>query len=422
MPRRSLTRPSLFLLLLPVLLWSACASTGPSVVLEPESEPEPVAAGPALDVIAARDGRLVYHQLQTGKESVLSGAVGLRQARPDPHGNALATWTVGADSSRVHILDRRTGVARLLWDGPTDEHISLAWSPDGSWLFMGHHTGSRTRMGPGGIVRVDVTPANTSSPDSSITAGGVHDVGCSSSTVVLAARPDGSLVVRGTDNLYVVEADGCATLESIDARRMHSVTASPTGRHLAYIYRELVYNRDARAYEPDSTLYVATLDDQEPVKVIGDRYAPRNPVWSHDGTQLGYDVLPPDGDGRRTVSAWSVADGQSGYIIPPGAAAGSVTHLRFAPGSAVVAFKVDGEWHFRGGPGTFTQPFPGGESPTDFLWLDGNRVLAWYGDRAADGSAGAGAEAAILTLSEGATPEPYPGVIWAAPAAPPANP
>lgn len=372
-----------------------------------------------MDVIADRDGRLVYRQLRTNHEAPLPGANRLRLALPDPVGQAVATWTVGPDSSRVHLVDRRTSTVRQLWDGPTDEHVSLAWSADGRRLYAGHHAGSPANMGPGGILRVDVAPANQSFPDSTITAGGVHDVGCTASKVVLAVRPDGSLLVRGTDNLYVVESDGCATLETIDARRMHSLAASPTGRHLAYIYRELVYNRQARAYEPDSTLYVYALDGSEPVKVIGDRYAPRNPVWSHDGMQLGYDVRPPDGDGRRTVSAWSVEDGQSGYVIPPGAAAGSVTHVRFAPGSAVVAFQVDGSWHFRGGPGTFSQPFPGKESPADFMWVDGNRVLAWYSP-AGDGASAP--DAAILTLAPGAMPERFPGVIWAAPAAPPANP
>ncbi len=362
-----------------------------------ETAPE----GPAIHVIAARDGGLVYRILRTGEETLLPGGNRLEQALPAPQGHALALWTIGPDSSRVHVLDRRTGASRPLWDGPVDERISLAWSPDGRRLVVGHHTGSATNMGPGGIVRVDVT-----SSDTPLSFGGVTDVGCSASKVVLAVRPDGSLLVRGSDNLYVVEADGCATLQTIDARRMHQITPSPDGHHLAYIFRELVYNRQARAYEPDSTLYVSSLDDAEPVKVIGDRYAPRNPVWSPDGAQLGYDVRPPDGDGRRTVSSWTVADGQSGYIVPPGAAAGSVTNLRFAPGSAVVAFQVDGEWHFRGGPGTFMQPFPGAESPTDFVWLDGTRVLARYTDDR---------PSALLTLAPGTEPEPFPDVVWAAP-------
>ncbi|MEQ9104531.1 MAG: hypothetical protein RIE53_07510 [Rhodothermales bacterium] len=408
MSRRFPSPASPALVFLLALLWSACAA--PEPVTAPvdvvETEPE----GPAIDVIAARDGGLVYRFLRTGEETDLPGGDRLEQALPAPQGHALALWTMGPDSSRVHVLDRRTGAIRQVWVGPVDERVSLAWSPDGRRLVVGHHTGSATDMGPGGIVRVDITSAGNAPDDTPLSLGGVKDVGCSASKVVLAVRPDGSLLVRGSDNLYVVEADGCATLQTIDARRMHSISVAPDGRRLAYIFRELVYNRQARAYEPDSTLYVSALDDAEPVKVIGDRYAPRNPVWSSDGTQLGYDVRPPDGDGRRTVSSWTVADGQSGYIVPPGAAAGSVTNLRFAPGSAVVAFQVDGEWHFRGGPGTFMQPFPGAESPTDFVWFDGTRVLARYGDQ------GSGIAApALLTLAPGTTPEPIPNAVWAAP-------
>jgi dipeptidyl aminopeptidase/acylaminoacyl peptidase len=390
--------------LLSSLLWSACAT--PEPVVAPAEVVETAPEGPALHVIAMSDGGLVYHDLRTGEETPLPDGNRLVQAVPAPQGNALALWTLGADSARVHVLDRRTGASRQVWDGPVHEQISMAWSADGRRLVVGHHTGSATSMGPGGIVRVDIT-----SSGGPMTLGGVTDVGCSASKVVLAVRPDGALLVRGSDNLYVVEADGCATLQAIDARRMHQITPSPDGRHLAYIFRELVYNRQARAYEPDSTLYVSSLDDTEPVKVIGDRYAPRNPVWSPDGAQLGYDVRPPDGNGQRTVSSWTMSDGQSGYIVPPGAAAGSVTNLRFAPGSAVVAFQVDGDWHFRGGPGTFMQPFPGDESPRDFMWLDGSRVLAWYGTPSGNPSE----RAAILTLASDTPPEPYPGVVWAAP-------
>ena len=361
--------------LLLLVLIAGCAAPAP--VTLPETEPV-VEVGPSLDVLAVNDSGLVLERRPERGSAVVSDVQDAVQASLSPDGQYVAVWSTSPTASFVHVFDRQAGTARLAWEGAVGAVVSMAWAPHGDALFIGHR-GS----GTGGIERLPIPGT-----------GPAVSVGCSASNMVLAVRPDGSLVVRGGDNIYVVAADGCATVRTVDARKLHHVTASPDGRHLAYILRDLVYNREKRTYEPDSTLYIEPTAGGDAVKVIGDRYNPRNLSWSPDGRFLGYDVALQDGSDLRTVSSYALDDGRSGYVVAPGSLAGSVTDIRFAPGGVRVAYRVDGIWTTRGGPGTFPTAFPRDASPEAFIWMDANRIAARYAE-------GAG----VLDLDAGTTAE-----------------
>jgi len=225
-------------------------------------------------------------------------------------------------------------------------------------------------MGTGDIRWVDVRSSETGR------------VGCSASKVVLASLSDGSLLVRNADNLYQVDADGCGTIRTVDARKLYHVTVSPDGSHLAYVLRDLVYNRDSKQYEPDSTLYVELTTGSDPVKVVGDKYAPRNMSWSPDGSEILFDVGLQDDSGRRAVSVYTLASAQSSYLSAPTAGVASTSHATFSPDGRHVIYRStesDGthDWMVKTSGAPFSQVI---DTATSFRagslsWIDGETGL-----------------------------------------------
>lgn len=291
-----------------------------------------------------------------------SGDVSFVSMAPD--GSAVV-MSVGTS---LIAVPREDGMITVLEQDGADRVYTGAWSQDASRFHYGFYVPSNGGMGAGGIRTWDRA------------ADEFRNVGCSASKVVLAELAGGSLLVRNTDNIYEVEADGCGTIRTVDARKMHHVTASPDGGYLAYILRDLVYNRDARAYEPDSTLYVEPASGGEAIKVIGDKYTPRNLSWRPDGSELLYDVAPPGGEAQRAVSIYTLSDARSAYLLPPSSST-AATEALMAPGGQHVLFRqssADGmsDWQVKTTGSNFAQslPMPDG-APTSVYWLDGDRLL-----------------------------------------------
>ena len=234
--------------------------------------------------------------------------------------------------------------------------------------------------GDGSVVFDQVGAAVCAHGNPGMATAGMGDVLSGVLGGLLAELAGGSLLVRNVDNLYEVEADGCGTLRSVDARKLHHVTASPDGAYLAYILRDLVFNRDNRSYEPDSTLYVEPTSGGEPVKVIGDKYAPRNLSWRPDGSELLYDVGPPGGEAQRAVSVYTLSDARSTYVLPPNSTT-AATQALMSPGGQHVLFRQssadgmsDGQVKTTGSSFAQSIPMPDG-TVTSAYWLDGNRLL-----------------------------------------------
>lgn len=357
--RRRMARVVL-LATLPILLAAAftgCSSSRPAATTTPAEAAEPEAR--PYDIFLDRGGRLFMNPGRTGEDVHIGRGGAPALAWASPTGEAWVFALTRADSSRLYLFEGSSGRVSLLHSGQADLVWSGAWSGDGS----GFAFGTRSPAGEGGIRATGVG------------SGTVEGVGCVAAKEVLGWRADDELIVRDADNIYVVNRDGCATLQTIDARKMHHVDASPSGDRIAYVLRDLVYNREERAYEPDSSLYIGDLEGGEPTRIIGDRYSPRYPVWSPDGTELAYDVRLPDAPGTRAVSIHTLETGRSSYLVPPAEGAPSRMRPAWSPGGDYLLFRV----HDDDGQGLRYRPFV--ESFTRSIPLDeiGGSVdlLAW---------------------------------------------
>jgi len=361
-----------------LLFLGGCAASAPEVTPsapDMASEDVPVEAPTPARVLLASD--LVTANVDGDVERGLEA----------PGADAAALVVRGADGASIILADRSTGLLEVVYESPVPAELSVAFSAGGERLYVG-----RRSAAGGAVTEIDVASRAT------------RDVGCTASDVVLGVRTDGALVVRDANNVYVVDAAGCATLHTFDARRMIEITVAPGGSHLAYVHRELSYNRESRAYEPDTTLHVVATTGGEPTRVIGDRYAPRRISWMQDAQshELAYDVLLQDGSGRRGLSIYSVASGQSSWTIPPERLSGSATDGHYGPDPGTFVFQLDGAWHYRTGVGSFVQPLPVEFAPEHVVWVGPDVLWVRRGETSA-----------FVELSSRAAPEPTPGAVWA---------
>jgi len=167
--------------------------------------------------------------------------------------------------------------------------------------------------------------------------GSTRNVGCSAAREVLDWLPDGPLATRNDDRLYVVSPSDCATQASADARRMRLATYAPTGTHLAYIHRELTYDRDARDYTPDSSLYLSDARLETSTELFGHERRVRHVRWAPDGSELAFDVQV-DASGQRQVASYDLANERTVYLTPPEQTSTDQLHPRWSPSGSYVAF------------------------------------------------------------------------------------
>jgi Tol biopolymer transport system component len=164
--------------------------------------------------------------------------------------------------------------------------------------------------------------------------------GCGAARTVLAWLPGGRLVTRDEDNLYVVDAAGCTTQSAVDARRMHHIQVAPGGAHMAFVHRELVYDRSEGAYVPDSSLVLSRLDGAERQELFGNERSVRHLRWSPDGTELAFDALL-EGASRRQVVVYNLNRDETVYLVPPPSAPDAdQVHPRWSPSGSHVAFTL----------------------------------------------------------------------------------
>ena len=318
-----------------------------------------------------------------------------------PDGRYAVIAVTAADASRLYAFDRDSDRAMLLHSGSPDLVYSGDWAEKTGNFAFGYYVPEGKRMGSGDI---------------RLFAAGATEVtraGCSASRSVASWLPDGNLLIRDSDNLYIVEPSGCGTLRTIDARKMHHLVVSPSGKTMAYIVRELVYNRDTRTYEADSTLYVSETTGGDAVKVLGDKYKPRNFAWSPDGSELAFDAELQDGSGRRAISIFSLNTRQSSYLVPPSPESPSQEKPSWSPAGNHILFRSTGQkgdtnFMYRTSGEPFSRAIPWADKdgiPVYALWVDENMLLV----AASDGTS------ALIEMAQGAEIYRATGLLHALP-------
>jgi len=371
-------------LLLSILL-GACAASEPVTVENDDLLDAPVNPLDGYSYLQNEAGSLIMNHSATGTTR-LGDSGDMVFSSQSGDGEFVALATASATSSVLSLIGRDSGSVLQLHEGGADLAFTGVWTSDASRFYFGFYQPVGKQMGEGDIRYVDVA------------TGEIGRVGCSASKAVLAVMADGSLLVRNSDNLYQVTADGCDTLRSVDARKMYHITVSPDGGHIAYVLRDLVYNRDSRQYEPDSTLYLELSTGSDPVKIVGDKYAPRNMSWSPDGSEIVFDVGVQDDTSRRAISVYTLDSGQSSYLVAPTSTTTSHSHASFSPNGQHVVFKSaenDGQpdWMVKTNGVQFSQVLPIDASVEDrqWSWVTGDTALI----------APAGSESELIVINAG---------------------
>ncbi|NNE69170.1 MAG: hypothetical protein HKN29_02275 [Rhodothermales bacterium] len=346
-----------------ILLFAACAAPAP--VMEPEAPAEPEDLRPPFGVAVLSQGTVTT----PGGDSREVGEVS--QVWPGGVDGAVLVAAADGDSTRILRVDDQ-GIHSLHAVSGSVVYTAV-WSSDGSeaafgyYRPMGNASPGRPAMGQGDILTVSTE--------------GVERVGCSASRAVLAWAPDGRLLVRNTNNLYLVTRDGCDTAATVDARRMHGLTVSPDAAHLAFVHRELEYNRSTRQYEADSTFRLTNLQGQNPKTIVSFRYRPKRLSWKPDGSELAFDVEAAEGAGRA-ISIFNLASGTTAFLHPPATDWDEFAPV-WSPGGERIAYLRGDEgglhsvW-VRKFESTFPESIPESEGAEIVAWVDDN-ALAFRG-------------------------------------------
>ena len=281
---------------------------------------------------------------------------------PAPGNTHLAFSYATPDSSHLALIDLETLTVQPIHAHAGEVVYSLAWHPTGNRLAFAYYTPTADGdRGPGDVRVTDL-------------GGSTRRVGCRAAREVLHWLPGGSLATRDDDNLYVVSESDCQTLASADARRMYHITYAPNGRRLAYIHRELNYDRSARDYVPDSTLVLSDARVQNTEELFDSDRRVRHLRWAPEASELAFDMHVDESDRRQIVIYNSDTD-RTVYLTPPTSAIDAdQVHPRWSPSGRHLAFTV------RSPDGTSAAVRVSGQ--TRRLGASAGPVWGWLGDEA----------------------------------------
>lgn len=278
-------------------------------------------------LVLTHEGHLVAHDTKTESATHLMRevqSVGTHALSPDR--SMLAVSYMSNDSTHAALVDQTGSMFETVHSVPGEATYSFAWHSAGDRLAMAYYRPSSDgARGPGDvlIVRPGDTPQR---------------VGCRAAREVLHWVRDGTLATRDDDNIYLVASEGCATRASFDARRIHHATYSATGGQLAYIYRELDYDRDAGAYRPDSTLMLSAPEGQSSEVLFGDERAARHLRWAPEADELAFSARLDDAP-RRQIMIYNAAQDRILFLVPPAQTPpGDQTHPRWSPSGTSIAY------------------------------------------------------------------------------------
>jgi Tol biopolymer transport system component len=270
----------------------------------------------------------VLHDARTDTTHTLASEVthdGVRA--PSASGRYLAFSYTTADSVHLALLDLAQQTLQSVDRRAAPVTYSLAWHPQEDRLAFAYYQPAQSgTRGPG-----DVFVATAD--------GATGDVGCSAAREVLHWLPDGSLATRNDKRLYVVAPEDCATRAAADAQKMYHATYAPSGQHLAYIHRELAYNRDNREYVPDSSLFLSEPRGGSAEKLFGDEREVRHLRWAPEGNELAFDTRAGASDTRQ-IAVYNVGADRTVYLTPPSQLRAQQVHPRWSTEASHIAFTL----------------------------------------------------------------------------------
>lgn len=310
-----------------VALGIGCSSSSP-----------PASSGEGETVASTEPGPVLHLLYRTTDDRLMLHNAGRDEARPlvddahttgaqavSPSGRYLALSYATADSSHLALLDLTARTLQQVHARAGTVTYSLAWHPDQDRLAFGYYRpAEQGTRGPGNI-RIATPGASTQS------------IGCQAAREVLHWLPGGALATRTDDKLYVVAPDDCATQASLDARRMHLIRYAPDGQQMAYIHRELRYDRAAEDYVPDSSLVLSGAQGENAETLFRDRRHPRHARWSPEGTELALDVVVED-SGHRQVVVYNGS--RPTFLVPPAETTTDQVQPRWSPSGTRLAFTL----------------------------------------------------------------------------------
>lgn len=277
------------------VVWVAFTSCGPG----PSVSPRPAFPGGGAYVVYSFDDDGLYRtDTRTGRDSLVAPLYrAYASAAVSPNRRRLALGYSESDSSRVIVIDLRSGAVRRLHALPRQYSYTLAWSPDGEQLAVGYHT--LRRQGRSAVPdRGDIVALTT--------AGENRRTGCSVSKIVYQWLSRDRMLVGDGWNHYLVDAGDCRTLATIRAEGKRDVAIAPDASR--YLYFTTARTRDRRSgrIRAVTELRVADISGSNDLKVIGDGYAPARARWSPDGRKIVFDVLAPESRNLRHIASYDL--------------------------------------------------------------------------------------------------------------------
>lgn len=307
---------------------AGCGSSRGTQTTKAAADSTTASHGPAYTLLLlTHEGHLIAHDTETDSSTVLTRNVQSLGTRvPSPDRSLIAVSYTSNDSTRVALIDRDGPTFQPVHSVPGEATYSLAWHPADGRLAMAYYTPSSDgARGPGDVLTV--RPGDTP-----------QQVGCRAAREVLHWVEAGTLAARDNDNIYLVASESCATRASFDARRVHGATYSANGEHLAYIYRELNYDRGAGAYRPDSSLTLSAFDGQNSEVLFGDERAARHLRWAPEADELAFSARLDDAP-RRQIMIYNATQDRVLFLVPPGQSApGDQAYPRWSPSGSYIAY------------------------------------------------------------------------------------
>jgi Tol biopolymer transport system component len=290
---------------------------------------EATPSGPTLSLLytTAEEGLRLHDAGLDTTRTLVSGASYDGVRARSPSGRYVAFSYTTADSAHVALLDATEQTLQPVDSRAASVTYSLAWHPQDDRIAFAYYKPAQSgTRGPGDVF--------VATPD-----GATRDVGCSAAREVLHWLPDGSLATRNDKKLYVVAPEGCATRAAADAQKMHHATYAPTGKHLAYIHRELTYESDEREYTPDSSLFLSDARGQGAEKLFGNERQVRHLQWGPEGEELAFDTRV-EVSGNRQIAVYNEVEERTVYLTPPNQVTSRQVRPRWSPEGSHVAFTL----------------------------------------------------------------------------------